>query len=80
MTVKQLAVLDGLFEGKSRPEIMKDCNISLRTVKMHLTQITKRAGISKKYFIPSIRLVYLEAKKRGLLSPGVIQQLEMNTK
>ena len=48
LSPRQIDVLEGILDGKSRKEIASDLHLSENTVKMHISSLYKLLGISKR--------------------------------
>jgi hypothetical protein len=72
VTAKKKKILDLMMDGLHLEQIADILKCSEGNVKHHLKGIYRENGIEwSGPFIPSLRLVYLEARRRGLLDSAI---------
>jgi len=72
VTAKRTRILNLMMDGLKVEQIAEKLGCGQHNVKHHLQAIYRENGIRwDGPFIPSVRLVYLEARRRGLLDNAI---------
>lgn len=59
-------VLNGILAGKTNPEIAKDLELKITTVKRYVRELFVEYGVDTKRYLGRVRLVFLETRRRRL--------------